>query len=115
MIRIKYCVDSTESLVHPNLVLVKIDPGSNVKEPVSCLLNINQVYIFSFSFVSANLRCQLESSEECLLVDVSALVPGCLAQTQRLPHCVLNLELCLDHLGGVQRVGVRRAPVILQS
>ena len=65
--------------------------------------------------MSAYLRCQFQSSEECLLVDVSALVPGCLAQTQRLPHCVLNLELGLDHLGGVQRVGVRRAPVILQK
>ena len=64
--------------------------------------------------MSAYLRCQFQSSEECLLVDVSALVPGCLAQTQRLPHCVLNLELGLDHLGGVQRVGVRRAPVILK-
>ena len=70
-------------------------------------------YNTKLKFMSADLRCELEGGEECLLVDVSALVPGGLAQTQRLPHCVLDLELGLDHLGGVQRVGVSRAPVIL--
>ena len=71
------------------------------------------MYNTKSKFMSAYLRCQLEGGEECLLVDVPALVPGGLAQTQRLPHGVLNLELGLDHLGGVQRVRVSRAPVIL--
>ena len=70
-----------------NLVFIKINPCSNLQEPVPCLLRkiFGMDLTMNAMYLSAYLRCQLEGCEECLLVNVSALIPGCLTKTQRLP------------------------------
>ena len=59
-------------------------------------------------------RGQTEREVESLLVDVFALSARSLGQAERVSNVVLQLELGLDHPGGVESVGVRWAPLVLK-